>query len=369
MKSEDSRELVWHQVFSNYHNMNFEPNGKKEILRLKQNISAKQISVELSNQYDGETLNIESIKVSLTDNFSDAVSLTLNGDPKFVVQPYTRIWTDNIEFKVSSGHELYFEIEVSNESNKLATSANLFSDAIIKSNVAMDKMNFLYGITSVAFVTDDKVKRMGFFGDSLTNQAYFSDATFKYLSETDSNLVYFDAGISGNRLLLPGTAKSQWRDSFGRAGVERFNEDVISYRPDILVSLIGINDLFHPGTGCPISELPTLDKMISGYKQIMEISKLNKIVFIPLTISPFAGSTNQDKPAWSLEKEQLRLGINEWIMRQPNAIDITKIVANPENSEILDSKFNIGDNIHFSKNGGDILGKYLATEISEKFQV
>lgn len=359
------KQVVWHQIFSNYHNLHFQLNDKREILRIRQNVSAKYISVEISNEYDEVPLKVKKILLSNTSSFSNSVEMTLGGSSRFVVNPGKRVWTDSIPYEVSKGSDLFFSLDLENEINMLATSANLFSDYIVKSNVVVDGMNFIYGITSVSFDNVKNVKRIGFFGDSLTNQAYYSDFTWKYLSVNHPNLVTFNSGISGNRLLLRGTANSRWRDSFGMAGTDRFKADVLDYSPNIVVSMIGVNDLVHPGTGSPISELPTSNALIEGYKTIIgQTEKIGK-TFIPLTVTPFYGTINHEKNSWSERKEEIRLVVNKWLLKQPNTIDLAKFVEDPNDNRKLNALIDRGDSLHFSKNGGDIIGKYLASRIEK----
>ncbi|MGM0216447.1 GDSL-type esterase/lipase family protein [Enterococcus sp. AZ109] len=355
--------IAWHQVFSNYHNLSFQPNGKTEVIGIKQNTGGKKLAVELSNEYDSVPLQVKKVRISLNEDLRNPVDLTRSGEKEFVIPPHGYLWTDEVSIEIPTGSDLFFEIEVGNQRNRLASSANLYSKEIVTTNCQSEN-TFIYGLTSVAIETKGSTKTIGFFGDSLTNQAYFSDRVLNNFRQSEGMVTGFNAGISGNRLLLPGTAASQWKDSFGEAGIDRFQKDVLKYQPDIVLGLIGINDLFHPGTGSPIAELPSPEQMIAGYRSLYEKAAACNIPYIAMTLPPFANSSNQEKPAWNPEKEAIREAVNHWLLQQPNTIDIASFVADPSCTYKLNETFDCGDHLHFSASGGQQIGDYVYQKVS-----
>jgi len=260
---------------------------------------------------------------------------------------------------------LFIELSAHNTTNILATSAGVFSDKIIYSNSQLNG-NFIYGVSTIAIETEKPPFTIGFFGDSLTNQAYFTDQVLTNLYQTTANISGFNAGISGNRLLRSGTGTSKWTPSFGPAGIQRFRNDVISYRPDLIISLIGINDLVHPGTNSPQTELPSTEQMIAGYQQLYNEAMTHNIPIIMLTIPPFAGSTNCNLPAWNHEKEALRLQINDWLTTHVPTIDIASFVADQTHPHRLAAKLDSGDHLHFSQAGGVRVGDWVTSQLRKQ---
>lgn len=356
------KNLAWHQVFSNYHNIGFQPNDKTAHFRIKQNLTGTRIQVELSNEFDAAPLTIEGIKVSLFSDFNQSLALTFEGKRAFEIPAGEHLWTDLMDFTVPKGHDLYFELSVRNETNLLATSANLLSRELVTTDIQAD-CTFLYGLTSVKLDTENQAFSIGFFGDSLTNQGHFSDATLLKLYQKELNVTGFNAGISGNRLLLAGTSDSQWRDSFGDAAIKRFNKDVVTYQPDMVVGLMGVNDLFHPGTGSALDELPTAEEMIAGLQQLLNEAAAHGIRYVPLTLPPFAGSINREIVSWSKEKEAIRFEVNTWLRTLPDTIDVAGLLEDPNDSTKLKETFDCGDHLHFSKSGGQVLGVFLANQL------
>lgn len=356
------KKIIWHQVFSNYQVLNFSPNGRKLRLRIKQPLSGQRLALELCNRYDFFDLNVESIKISSNPGNQQSSVITLDNRPQFIVPAGSTLWTDDLDFSVTKGADILIEALFSNEINRVSSSANLLSDHVVHSNIR-ETNNFIFGITSVALETKVDAKVIAFFGDSLTNQGFFSDSVIDNFNKCGLVATSFNAGISGNRLTHAGSGISRWKDSFGVAGINRFQADVVDQKPDLIVSLIGLNDLFHPGTGSPLSELPTKEELIQHYKVLISLAKKADIPFVPLTLPPFNYSYNQGKPSWTEEKEAIRTAFNQWLMTQENTIDINDMVRDPSDKTRLASAFDSGDHLHFSQTGGEILGKAVAEKI------
>ncbi|WP_047998568.1 GDSL-type esterase/lipase family protein [Lactiplantibacillus herbarum] len=354
--------IAWHQVFSNYQNLNFRPNQHVEHLHIRQNLAGTAIRLELSNRFDAVPLIIDNLRISLNPDFNDATSVTLNHQSSFTIPAHQQLWTDKVPFQIQRDNALYVELSAHNETNTLATAAGVFSNNIAQSNLKLNG-NFIYGVSSIAFETAQQPFTVAFFGDSLTNQAYFTDQVLTNLYQTTPNLSGFNAGIAGNRLLRSGTGTSQWTPSFGPAGVQRFRNDVISYQPNLIISLIGINDLVHPGTNSPLSELPTASQMIAGYQQLANEAAVHNIPLVMLTITPFANTLNADLPAWSPEKEQIRQQVNQWLLANIPTIDLASFVADPAAKQTLAANLDSGDHLHFSELGGIQIGNWLTNQL------
>ena len=121
-------------------------------------------------------------------------------------------------------------------------------------------------------------KKIIFFGDSITdanrllNPKYPNGFGFVSMINDDyainhgyANITILNKGISGNKTgdLL-----------------NRINEDVLSENPDVVIILIGINDIWHP-----YNENKKADKVqiINNLKEIVRILKENKIRVILMT--------------------------------------------------------------------------------------
>lgn len=139
--------------------------------------------------------------------------------------------------------------------------------------------------------------------------------------------------------------------------VSRFNDDVLAFKPEILVIMGGINDLR------------------AGTKAVDVINGLNRIkykclfynitpVFVTVTpINPYAMrmvSNNSPEAGWLMEEKI----VNEWIARQPHYVEVTKELSDfngwlrPELST---------DGLHPDVEGKKIIGKKIGEYLKKNF--
>ena len=160
-----------------------------------------------------------------------------------------------------------------------------------------------------------------------------------------TSLGVVNRGIGGNRLLRdPGE-----QPLFGRAALERFDRDVIATAGvRYMVVLIGINDIGHPGTGTiPISEEPTVDELIAGYRQLIARAHAKGIAIYGATLTPFEGTVFPGY--YSPEKEQIRQGVNNWIRSGDEfdgVIDFDRAVRDPSHPTRMLPAYDSGDHLH-----------------------
>lgn len=355
--------MIWHQVFSNYGNLHFKPNGRTEKITIKQNISGKGVRVEFSNKYDQAAMSVIRASVTTNPQMVNASPITLNNQATFEIPAGQSLWSDLAILDVPLKSALYFELEIRNDVNDLATSANNYSTQIFETNIHDFGMNYVYGMTSVSILTEKSGSTVAFFGDSLTNQGYYADNATKGLYDHIDGITTINEGISGNRLLLPGTSDSEWNAGFGEPAVERFSQ-LVRYRPDAAVVLIGNNDLYQVGAENR-NELPTAAQMIAALSRIVNEATVAGITPILVTLTPFKGAISDEKEAWSKEKEAIRSEANQWIRQKNLMIDLDCFVRDASDPEKLAEQYDLGDHLHFSEKGGAAIGTYMAKEISE----
>lgn len=351
------KQILWQQVFSNYHNLNYTLD-KPQRLRFLHNVTGNRLRFEVTNQYDDQPLTIESLRISRTADFGQAISVALKGQTTFTIPAFSKEWTDWMVFPVQAGESLYLEIKAQNQKGTINTLASSLDHRLVETLDYKDdiQQNFYFGVTEIEAETSPKVT-IGFFGDSLTNQGYFSNQATAMLYEVYPNEVTaFNAGISGNRMLLAGNSESEWNESFGIAGIDRFEEDVLEKNPQIVVSMIGINDLFHPGAGCPENELPAAEVLMASIKAIADVCAEKEITFVPMTITPFKGAVNREISSWNSEKETIRLAVNEFIRTYPHCIDLAAQIEETADPAVLQEFYDCGDHLHFSPSGAAVIG-------------
>jgi len=168
------------------------------------------------------------------------------------------------------------------------------------------------------------------------------------------NVAVLNGGISGARLL---------EDGMGASALARFERDVLS-KPGVksVVLMLGINDISWPGTAfAPNVPLPSLDKLIAGYRQLIDQAHSHNLRIIGTTLLPFEGALEGSiiEHYHSAPKEQLRQALNQWI-RTGQAfdavIDFDQMTRDPRHPTRLLPLMDSGDHLH----PGDVGNKAMA---------
>ncbi|WP_295812358.1 SGNH/GDSL hydrolase family protein [uncultured Nitratireductor sp.] len=170
-------------------------------------------------------------------------------------------------------------------------------------------------------------------------------------------IAVLNAGISGGRLL---------QDKMGVNVAARLERDVLS-QPNVkaAILLIGINDISWPGTDfAPDQQRPTAEEMIAGYRQIIELARMNNIRLIGATLPPFEGALsgtpldNYHHP----DKDALRQEINRWI-RESDAfdsiVDFDVVLRDPDHPARIISTFDSGDHLHPGDEGNKAMAEAI----------
>ncbi|WP_411836064.1 SGNH/GDSL hydrolase family protein [Pseudomonas chlororaphis subsp. aurantiaca] len=158
------------------------------------------------------------------------------------------------------------------------------------------------------------------------------------------NVAVLNGGISGARLL---------EDGMGASALARFERDVLS-KPGVksVVLMLGINDISWPGTAfAPNVPLPSLDKLIAGYRQLIDQAHSHNLRIIGTTLLPFEGALEGSiiEHYHSAPKEQLRQALNQWIRTSQAfdaVIDFDQMTRDPRYPTRLLPFVDSGDHLH-----------------------
>ncbi|AZD58805.1 putative secreted protein [Pseudomonas chlororaphis subsp. aurantiaca] len=158
------------------------------------------------------------------------------------------------------------------------------------------------------------------------------------------NVAVLNGGISGARLL---------EDGMGASALARFERDVLG-KPGVksVVLMLGINDISWPGTAfAPNTPLPSLDKLIAGYRQLIDQAHRHDIRIIGTTLLPFEGALEGSiiEHYHSAPKEQLRQALNQWIRTSQAfdaVIDFDQMTRDPRYPTRLLPFVDSGDHLH-----------------------
>jgi len=158
-------------------------------------------------------------------------------------------------------------------------------------------------------------------------------------------------GLGGNRIC---------HDGRGDSGVRRFDRDVLS-QPGVThaIVVLGVNDLRNRG-GKP-EEVASAEDLIQGLNQMALRARARGIKMFGGTITPFENETFM-LGAWSPEKEEKRLLVNEW-MRTSGAfhavIDFDKDLRDPDHPARMLPIYDNGDHLHPGDIGYNRMGDLI----------
>ena len=161
-----------------------------------------------------------------------------------------------------------------------------------------------------------------------------------------------NVGISGNRLLHDPnpTAESgavAFAVYFGVSALRRFDRDVLAQPgAGYLIVLLGVNDLGHPGTIAPLSEVVTAEDLIGGHRQLIARAHDAGLRAFGATVLPFKGDT---LGFYTPENERKRSVLNRWIRTSgeyDGVIDFDAAVRDPADPLRLNPAYNSGDGLH-----------------------
>jgi len=346
-------------------------NVKNRIQRVfaKNNVNGDQIRILFSNLHGKEPIHFEQLNITKSRSISNSVPysfvpISFNNKKEIILNPQESVYSDVVELNVNEGEFIVLDIYTSNLPSTIS-STFFFKDQPITSvfelsertqnqfmqQILSDHENaYLYGFSQIEVNTQDDVKTIICFGDSITHDS-------KWTSPLAQNLYYkypakvslINHGISGNRLLFD----SESNYFFGDAGVKRFEKDVFgNNKVDFVIVLEGINDIVHPLTGtAPVSEKISSQDIIEGFKILIEQAHSHNTKIILGTITPFYNYQS----CWTKTEDEKRSKINEWIRNSSEHdgfIDFDKIVRDPQDPKRLYYEYDKGDNLHLSKKGG-----------------
>ena len=352
------------------------------------NVEADRVRVRFTNRYSKNELRIA--KATITkEGASKISSITLDGKEEIKLGPDEVVFSDEVDYRISAGDRLvisiyykdrqemdsiccfwsdggaevnYYEGDVTEVgADSLGVSKGTLPEItsdILRDDANIGMMKIFSGFDIVQALADDDTKVIAAFGDSITHMSFYTNALQKRLYEAyPGKLSLINCGIGGNRLVDDATyvkAAGKQLVLFGKAGVDRFEEDVFGIdEVDTVLTLIGINDIMHPLFLEDKEETASGEDIVNGYKKIAVLAHDNGAEIYFGTITPCG---NGEYPDWWLPKfEASRNKANEWI-RSGELIDgffdFDKELRNDNKPGYMKDDCNIGDGLHPNTEGG-----------------
>lgn len=128
------------------------------------------------------------------------------------------------------------------------------------------------------------------------------------LLPADARIAVVNRGIPGNRVRL---GAPRGTPSWGRAGLARFDEDVLgTIAVTHVVIAYNTNDWGLPGKVTPLDEMPALEQLIEAYEELLDRGREAGLGVILTTVTPLAPELLVDSDP---DREGIRQALNDWI--------------------------------------------------------
>ncbi|MCK9684426.1 SGNH/GDSL hydrolase family protein [Scleromatobacter humisilvae] len=347
-------------------------------------IGGGRVRVRLSNTYGRTPLRLDAAHVARRSRGADIDpasdrALSFGGRPGVVIAPGASVTSDAVALDVPALSDLAISLHstaplVADTTHALAQQTSYVTrDRVDATGAAhfppartIDDWPFLTGV-DVAAADATAIVAFGdswIDGDGSTPGANtrLTDALAARLQRAGGacpRVAVLNEGLIGNRLLRDSPAHRQPRSpdfgsALGESGLARFDRDVLQQPgANAVIIHLGTNDLGLAAGVAPAGDLPTVDALAAGYRELAARAHRAGLRAIGTTLTPVEGVVvlpGYDTPA----KEALRQGINAWI-RTAGAfdavIDFDAIVHDPAHPARLLARLASADHLHGNDTG------------------
>ncbi|XVU20995.1 SGNH/GDSL hydrolase family protein [Actinoplanes sp. CA-054009] len=333
-----------------------------------------ELRVRVTNEFGTTPLRLGAVRVALRAGAGASTAIipgtdrrvTFGNRAEAIVPAGAPLLSDPVRLHVAPGADLAVSLFLPARTPVTTLAAFAFQDNVIAEGdvTAARTLNPVQTIGQYLFLSGVSVRDRGSaivaLGDSITNGANtqnnlnhrWPDLLAARLRAAGLERGVANVGISGNRLLhdpnpAPGSEAETFANYFGHSGLRRFDRDVVA-QPGAghLIVLLGVNDLGHPGTVAPVSEVVTADDLIAGHRQLIARAHAAGITAIGATILPFKGDT---LGFYSEANERKRDVLNRWIRsggEYDGVIDFDRAMGDPADRLRLNPPYDSGDGLH-----------------------
>lgn len=347
--------------------------------------SGKGIRFELSNECAKNDVDIGALTVANCDengNFiGDCRTVTVNGKTSFCIRKGEVVRTDAVDFAVET--DGYFCISAYVEkgalrSGNLIDNVNLITvkgdvtkqknvtnqprkrDAVREVASKVLRMYFHKPIPlfqSVELLNDTGASAITVFGDSISQQGYWTNAfTERIREEYKGRYSVINKSIMGNRIRFDFGKRFICRGLFGISGLNRLQRDVLDY-PDTeyVVFALGTNDFLQPGTIAASKEdFPTAKEALDAVVGIGEKLKENGKKLIVFNVLNF-GECVDSRPHKEKEVQKFNRLLEENKDKFYAVYDQASLCVNSEKPNCSKKEYLGKDYLHPNPEGGRIV--------------
>jgi lysophospholipase L1-like esterase len=337
-------------------------------------IGGSRVRVVLSNEYGTRPVTIGAAHAAISDGGvkiaagSDRV-LTFGGLRTVIIPPGAPVVSDPVDLPLaplaSVAVSLYLPDATPfttwhNDARQTAflVSGNKTADAEFKPDDRPVARAFL---TEILVDAPAAARAIVTFGDSITdgdcstidgNRRWPDVLAERLVKAGGPPVAVLNQGISGAKLLA---------DRMGTNALARFDRDVLTQpHVDTVIVMIGINDIGWAGAKLlSPGDLPaSVERIIAGYRQLVERAHLHGIKVIGATLTPFEdafkGAFDPLADFYSPDKDKARQAVNQWIRERGSfdaVLDFDALVREAKRPARLQAAFACADHLHPSDAG------------------
>ena len=331
--------------------------GRTARVSLTPTISGQKVKVVLTGRFSSGPITVTDAFIGVQREGPSLVPgtnrrLTFSGQSSVTIQPGRKVASDPLKFNLERFRPVAVSAAVSQSSTAKPTTDGLEPSYRAPGNLAAAddgaEFSVVVGRPLLAAVQVVAARYAGTvvaFGDSITDGPFSGEAGYPEAlarriagAQVLQGLSVFNAGISGNRLLVTGGYPP-----VGQSGLTRFDADVLAQAgvTDVII-LIGINDIGHG------AEPPEL---IAGLTDLVNRMRAAGVRAFLGTLTPSGGSNN---PLYTdADALEDRATLNAWIRGQSSAavVDFDRALADPADPNRLLPAYDSGDHLHPSQAG------------------
>ncbi|WP_229786777.1 SGNH/GDSL hydrolase family protein [Actinokineospora fastidiosa] len=339
---------------------------------LRTSIGGDQLRLRLTNEFGDVALRVGEVRVALRagtkgtdiDPATDR-AVTFGGQRSVTIPAGSPLLSDPVELRLPAAADLVVSIYLPDTTPVTTVHGFAYQENVIAAGNATDDRSVTVAetITQWYFLSGVSVrtrqphaKAVVALGDSITNGFETAvGANHRYpdlLAERLRHTGVLNLGVAGNRLLHDpnppaGHPAEAYAAYFGQSALRRFDRDVLA-QPGVehVIVLLGVNDLGHPGTSAPLSEVVTAEEIIGAHRQLITRAHEAGLRIHGGTILPFKGDT---LGFHSPENEAKRQAVNEWIRTSgeyDTVIDFDAALRDPADPLRLRPEYDSGDHLH-----------------------
>jgi len=342
-----------------------------------------EVRIRLTNEFGEQPLVVGEARVAIRAGSGASTAtvpgtdrrVTFGGRPAATIPAGAPLVGDPVRLRVPAGADLVVSLYLPERTPVTTLAAFAYQENVIAAGnvtaartvvpTAVLTQNLFFSGVSVR----GRAATIVALGDSITNGATtvanlnhrWPDLLARRLRTAGLDLGVVNLGVSGNRLLhdpnpRPGSGAEAYANYFGQSALRRFDRDV-SAQPgaEFLIVLLGVNDLGHPGTTAPESEVVSADDLIGGHRQLIARAHQAGLRAFGATILPFKGDT---LGFYSEENERKRATLNRWIRtggEYDATIDFDAAIRDPADPLRLAPAYDSGDHLHPNDAGMAVL--------------